>query len=511
MKNILKNIFLGGALVAIVASCDMEPRPTTAIVIDEGKPIFTSASDITSFRNGVLASYRSLQYGVFTQSTEVMCDGFNALTSYGNNYGSIHRTDDTFTTSDSYAESMWASHYSAIKNYNIAIEQCDLILDSESEYYNEKLAPYAQLLKGTAQFCRASSYLMLVRHFGPDYNPDTAYDKPGVPLVLKFDINEKPARASVGTVYEQIYTDLESAELLLTGKVKPGEPRSADITIDAIYALYARYYLDIEEYEDAADMADLVIESGRYTLSRTPAEMNAEFNLDSGTEPIIQLYASMSEGVVGNTIYTQVSRDSKGKYFQPYYIPSQKLIDAYSQNDLRLRSWFSSNLYPIFANGERYKNIYTFIKYLGNEDLTTGSMETGAHAAKPLMISEMYLISAEAQLMDENIIAAKQSLNALQTARGAEATSATLDNIKKEWFKETVGEGLRLSCLKRWGEGFDGRPAQQAAVTANIVNTGEYFDERTIEPDSHVLLWPIPSYERKLNSNLIQNPGYGAE
>jgi len=512
MKNILKNIFLVGTVSALVASCDLELRPTSAIVFDENKPFFTNASDIESFANGVMASYRAVQYGSYTQSTEVMCDGFNALISYGNNYGSIHRTDATFTTSDSYTETMWANHYAVIKNYNIAIEQAEYILDEDSEYYNEELVPYAEYLKGIAQFCRASSYLTLARHFGPDYDENTASEDLCVPLVLKFDVNEKPSRATVADVYSQIDWDLTEAAQLLEGKVLQGTPRSVDITIDAINALQARYYLDIDDYSSAAKMADAVIASqAGYKLASSASEMDAEFNMDSGSEPIIQLFATKAEGIVANTIYTGVSRDASGKYFQPYYIPSQKLIDAYSQNDLRFRTWFSNNMYPIFANGARYKGIYTFIKYLGNPNLTNGSLESGAHAAKPLMISEMYLISAEANCMEGNTMKAKTSLNALQTARGAQPTSPDMENIKLEWFKETVGEGLRLSCLKRWGEGFEGRPAQTAALNANIVNTGEYFDERVIKANAHVLVWPVPSYELKLNKNLVQNPGYGAE
>lgn len=511
MKNILKNIFLGGVVAVMLSSCEMEPRPTTAIVIDEGKPILTSLSDIEGFRNGLLANFRALQYGVYSQSTEVMCDGFNALISYGNNYGSIHRTDNTFTTSDSYAESMWAGHYGAIKNYNVAIEQADFLIDKDSEYYDEDLAPYAEWLKGTALFFRASSYLTLARHFGPDYGDDTV-DELCVPLVLKFDINARPERATVSDVYAQIEYDLFEAEELLADKVSQGAPRSEDVTIDAIHALLARYYLDVEDYSEAARMADAVIGSDAgYKLSATATEMDAEFNKDSGNEPIMQMFASPSEGLVANIIYTQVSRDAAGLYFQPYYIPSKKLVDAYSQNDLRFRTWFSNTKYPIFANGARYRNIYVFTKYIGNPNFQMTTFEDGAHAAKAIMLGEMYLISAEANFLDDNLIRAKKSLNALQEARGADETAATLENIKLEWFKETVGEGHRLTCLKRWGDGFEGRPAQTAAEAANIVNLGEYFDERTITPDDHVLVWPIPSYELKLNKNLIQNPGYGEE
>ena len=136
-------------------------------------------------------------------------------------------------------------------------------------------------------------------------------------------------------------------------------------------------------------------------------------------------------------------------------------------------------------------------------------METGAHYAKPIMIGEMYLIAAEAYAMDDKAFQAKKYLNELQTARKATLTDGSMNNIKNEWFKETVGEGMRLTCLKRWGDGFDGRAAQKRA--ADIVMTGEYYDERVMEADEHVLLWPVPSYELKLNSNLEQNYGYSAE
>lgn len=507
MKNILKNIFLGGAIAVLFASCDLNPLPTTDIVFDENTPILQSVSDIQSFRNGVLASYRSVQYGAYTQSTEVMCDGFNALTSFGNNYGSIHRTDGSFTTSDSYAETMWAGHYGVIKNYNVAIEQAEMISDPKSEFYNEALVPYAELLEGTALFCRASSYLMLARHFGPDYDEDTAMDDLCVPLVLKFDIDERPERATVQEVYDQIEFDLDEAMDLLQGKVYEGMIRSIDVTIDAIRALYARYYLDTDAYEKAAKMADAVINSqAGYTLSSSVAEMTAEYTNDSGSEAILQLYASRAEGLVANPIFTGVSQDRKGKYFQPYYIPSQKLIDAYSSNDLRFRTWFSSNLYPIFANGARYKNIYTFIKYLGNPNYQSGPLETGACSAKPLMISEMYLIAAEANAQAGKVLPAKTALNTLQAARGAIQTAPTMENIKLEWFKETIGEGMRMTCLKRWGDGFEGRPYQKNAE--DIVMKGEYYEKRAIDSDEYVLCWPIPSYDLKLNKNLVQNDGY---
>ena len=41
--------------------------------------------------------------------------------------------------------------------------------------------------------------------------------------------------------------------------------------------------------------------------------------------------------------------------------------------------------------------------------------------------------------------------------------------------------------------------------------TGEYYDERNMEATDKAFIWPIPSYEFKLNNNLVQNDGYGSK
>ena len=81
-----------------------------------------------------------------------------------------------------------------------------------------------------------------------------------------------------------------------------------------------------------------------------------------------------------------------------------------------------------------------------------------------------------------------------------------MENIKKEWFKETVGEGLRFSCVKRWGEGFAVRTPQ--AEAKNLIMSGDYYEKRALSADSYFLNWPVPAYEIQLNKNLIQNAGY---
>lgn len=500
MNNILKYIVAGAASVTMLASCEMNLVPTTGIAYEEGKPLFLTENDVQSFQNGVMVSYRSLHYGDYYNTSEVMGSSFNATMDFGNNYGPVHRGDDTFTPSDYDTEAMWIGHYSAIKNYNIAIANADQV--------SEDLVASAKTLKGIALFCRASSYITLARHFGHVYNPATAATDLSVPLVTVYDQLKKAERATVQEVYDQVIADLNGADTLLASL--PGSVRAQLPTVDAVKALKARYYLDVQDYANAAKMAEEVIASpAGYTLASTDSLMTVEYTKDEGTEPILQLYASPTEGAVGCTIYTSVGNDDNvGKYFLPYFLPSKNLLDAYATSDLRFKNWFTNSLYPVRMNGSFHDGVYVFTKYLDNPALHSGTIETGAHACKPLLISEMYLIAAEANL---NVDAAKAKtiLNELQMKRSANQTEATLENVKKEWMKEVVGEGLYFTCVKRWGDGFPTRPAH--ANAASLVMTGAGYEDRALAADNRIFNWPIPTYELQLNKDLQQNPGYTAE
>jgi len=519
MKNIFRNILVGGMAATMLVSCNLDLVPTTSITYEEGTPLFLTKNDIVEFQNGVLASYRALQYGSGYQTVEVMTECFNATIDFGNNYGFPHRLGNELLASDDYTTGIWANNYSAIKNYNIAIEQCGYVED-------EALLPYSETLKGIALFCRASSYLTLARAFSKDYDPATADTDLCVPLILVYDQLEKPVRATMKTVYAQIIKDLDEAETILSkaaegglftinnGQVNlAGQPKALAPTVDAVKALKARYYLDTHDYANSAALAEEVIASeAGYTLSSTLEEMNNEFMNDEGNESIIRLYASKTEGAVGCTIYTGVqSTKEEGKFFSPLFIPSQTIVNSYEDSDLRKQVWFPVDMYPVKVLGTLYKGIHMFTKYLGCPALQTGDNEDGKHYAKPLMIAEMYLIAAEAYAQNGEEANAKQVLNALQTARKATLTDGTLASVKKEWLRETVGDGQRINCIKRWGDGLPERPAQKASENIVMSTPVSAYTGRALDASSHTLVWPIPSYEIKIAPELVQNPGYSVE
>lgn len=510
---------LGMGLMALT-SCNMDEAPTTSVSVEDANHAINDRLQLDAMERGINQSFRACMYGDMSMVDEVMCDGFNATSDFGNNKGPIHRTDVSLTASDEDVESMWSNMYGAIKNYNIFIDNVERYVQIDTLPENQAEARYGQ---AEARFFRAYSYLQLVRHYAKAYNAATAGQELGVPLVLHFDLKAKPARATVAEVYNRIKVDLDSAALQLN-KVA-GEARAERPTVDALNMMYARYYLDIKDYTNAAKYAQKVIDTKKYLLSATADEMAAEYTNDEGTEPIMQLPATLTENGSGtNKDYTrfdayallkQHGYPGGGLYEEPYFLPSQKLLDQYEDNDLRGEQWFQTGVYTVHLAGRFFaRGIITFNKYEGNPALTSNGVPNGRQHVKPFLISEAYLIAAEANFKAGNVPAAKTALNAIQKARKATLTEATEETIENEWFKETVGEGLRMSCLKRWGKGFDGRAAQPfaakygAALTDDPKSSVHVYDLKKLSADDYHWAWPIPAHEFRLNDNLKQNKGY---
>ncbi|MBQ9411244.1 MAG: RagB/SusD family nutrient uptake outer membrane protein, partial [Bacteroidales bacterium] len=204
MKKIFAFIITAIAAALMTVSCNLELEPTGAIVIKEGNPVIYTHQDLEEFEARIMAYFRSLHGGSLNCIEDVMLDEFNATAGFGNNYGGVHRTDASYTSSDNYIESYWSSHYYAIKDYNFLIDALDQEINVP-----EGSEQAAKLIQGEAYMFRADAYLNMVRHFGKDYDP--ADDKSlGVPLVLHYDLYARPARNTVHEVYAQVKEDLDS-------------------------------------------------------------------------------------------------------------------------------------------------------------------------------------------------------------------------------------------------------------------------------------------------------------
>ena len=316
-----------------------------------------------------------------------------------------------------------------------------------------------------------------------------------------------PARNTVAEVYAQIASDIAAAKQLLAGVT--GEAGAIKPTIDAVKALEARVALYKQDWATAASISAELINSGKYALATNVEEMEAEWVNDSGAECMLQLYTDKTEtssvspepgsGSNENDIYLGFSTSIK-KYI-PDFIPTQTTIDWYEESDLRGQVWFKE--LPVYLSATDY-NLVLFAKYWGNPEYETAPGRAYSQRPKVFRLGEMYLINAEANAMKGDAAAAKEALNALQEARGASLTEGTMDAIKAEWKKEIIGEGYIVDCYKRWNEGYNGRIPQ----VLNAVQQGPSFNEKVCEAGFKKFVWAIPDEERKVNDNLVQNPGW---
>lgn len=497
----IKYAFLLG-FVCAVSSCEMDITPTTSIEVSSDTPLIQNRDNMDKFLNGMMARYRTTQYGLYSYTTEIQCDMFNAAADFGNRNGSPHRMDNSFTTSDYSIRDVWANNYYAIKDVNVFLSQIDKFEGTDDDM------AYAKVTKGYACFFRAALYHQLIRHFAKDYEPSTAASDLGVPLLTEHDIDARPSRATVQAVYDNIVTDLTTAETLLS--TEEGAARSGYPTIDLVKALKARVFLAMHKYSEAADLAKAVIDTRHYTLSSTAEEMEAEWVNDNGGEALFQLAATLTEEGSGrNSIFTNYSTKKINNQtvivYQPDFVPTKTLIGLYDSNDARLNQWFGAKYGVYMVNSVR-TGVSLFLKYPGNPSLTSNTVPNSRQFVKPFLIGEQYLIAAEGYYMANRVGEAKTMLNLLQNKRGATETEATLENIRKEWAKETVGEGFRMDCLKRWKLGFNGRLPQDVCATDKLISLGDDYEKKQVAADTHYFSWAIPTYDMQTNSNLVQNP-----
>lgn len=493
IKTLIAGVFV---LFGTGACSDIERFPFDSI---EQSQSFLSIRDARTHNNGLYALLRDRASGSYIFATDLQADQVNAGLDYGNRNGNPHRWS-TFLSNDGVLSSVWSGYYSGLANVNNQITGLQTITpasDAEQAELNTFI--------GDAHFARAFYYHQLVRRFAKAYNPATASTDLGVPLVLEYNINDQPARATVAEVYAQILSDIEQAKQLLAGAT--GSQGAERFTLDVVLALEARVKLFQQDYAGAKAAADQVINSGRYPLLTTEASIKSMWHNDLATEVIFQPVAEAPNELAGTIGNVYLQYNAALDKFAPDFFPSQWVVDFYSDDDFRKDVYFSDEL-PVFIQGNDYTDLWVINKYPGNPALWTSNVTNYQHTVKLFRIAELYLISAEAGV---NIDAAQSlaTLNTLRAARGLSPLSglsgeSLLNAVKDERFKELAFEGFRLDDLKRWNEGFTRREPQNL----NVIQTGEDYQNLSIGAGNDKFVWGIPVRDETVNPFMVQNPGW---
>lgn len=506
MKKIYLSLML---MVGLLASCDMDKKPYGSL--DETTAI-QSMNDLSRYRNYMYTSLRGITSGGWLTYSDIQMDQFHGLISNGNRVGII--SNGIFTSSDGDLESMYAGCYSRIATANYMIEKGTAMAES-GEFEAADVAKI-NLYKAEAYFLRAYCYFFLVDHFCQPYTAERAKQEGlGASIVTKYapsgDVTTYPSRSTLDETYALIEADL--AEAYAGMKAYEATDNSAVaanshyLSSYAVAAMQARVALVKGDNATALNKAKEVINSGVYSL--TTIDKYADlWTKDEGTEVIFRPFMSSTEGLVstGSVWTSSVAENSAD------YIATAEVLMMYPENDVRFDTYFK--VWNLDVEGTMYAS-YVFLKYPGNEALRTTAQNNYCNMTKPFRLSEMYLVAAEAAAVSGNTAEASKYLNDIRAQRlvGYEAqnypAATVLASIKEERYLELIGEGFRMSDLRRWNEGFTRYPdhIENSSLNNVIVAAGR---ELTYEPGDHRFTWPIPKTEMDSNPNMEgqQNPGY---
>lgn len=501
----------------LTTSCDM--NTTNYGVIDTTTYIQTM-EDCKAFVNGMYSHMRGKSGGSYIFYPDVQMDQFIGIVDNGNR-GGIYSMGQV-QAGDTDLANIYYNLYIQVNDANYFVPRVDALIES-GEFTDAEVA-LLKYYKGTAMFSRGYAYWYL---FDKYVNYSAAnLDTPGMGLQIETEYRPSGDRSSyvgrstiresveyVSTQLEEAYTLVKEYETNVSAEYCA--PNAIRVSSYTIAALQARFALLTQDYATAVEKAELVINSGNYALTEAADYADMWVN-DEGNELLFVPFAAQGTG--GQSIGVNYYRSNKQQ--ESDYIPTAEVLLSYETGDVRFDAFFS--LYnPMVVQGENFA-AYAFTKFPGNPALNTGTTNAMLNKAKPFRLSELYLIAAEAYAADgaqKDETMANAYLNDLRTARIEDynvqeySGDILVNQIREERGKELIGEGFRMSDLRRWGKGF----TREAGF--DIFSNGlEYImdvivnaaDNLTYQPTDYRFVWPIPTREMQVNPQLNgqQNPGY---
>lgn len=505
MKKIYFSILLASAVG--FTSCSMDQTPYGSL---DDQTAIRDSVDLARFANVEYTSLRSMTSGAWIYRPDIQMDEFHGLISNGNREGSF--ANGLINSSTSEINSFFSSCFSVIATSNelITKAQEQLAANTDTTSISNSLA--------VGYFTRAFAYFWLADHFCQSYtqtDPNAAHS--GAQLTTVYnpsgDISTYPDRSTLAETYALIESDLQNAYTRLkayeaagnTDNLKPNANYLSSYTVEA---MQARVALVKGDWQTALDKAKDVINSGVYTL--TPiADYASLWTNDQGTEVIFQPIMSSDE-LGGSTGAEYISNSET----TADYIPTFETIAQYDDGDVRFDAFFK--VYRNLDVSGTKTAAFVLNKWPGNTALRSGTTNNIMNMSKAFRLSELYLIAAEADARLNNVSEGSTFLNTLRAARitgytGGTHSNATtlLNDVLAERKKELLGEGFRMSDLRRTGQGFTRYASHDENPTLNdlVVGTGRAL---SYTAGDHRYTWPIPSDEMDANPNLKgqQNPGY---
>lgn len=369
-------------------------------------------------------------------------------------------------------ESTYYQLYAAISSCNLIIENVPSATEATDAERAEVIA-YAKVI-------RSLCYFVLANYYADTYDAATAGEKRSVPLITSANINAPSQQVTIQAIYDFIIQGVQEA----IGEGLPEQSMTVlHPNLGAAYALLARVYLQMQNYSEALNYANLALEQNDQLY-----DWNAYYDEHRST-------------IENPEDYTGLPTPTDYSYVENYYFRCGNGSPNYTTNELNIpverAERFEEGDARFLSRWKLYsQNQDTYYRGVGNGYFNWGGLTT----------TEVYLIKAECQA---------------RLAQGGDFTEAmnTLNAVRQTRIRPEVYQPLTVSTLAEAIELIrrtkdnelifsivpfaDARRFNQEGTYARTM-TKTYEDETyTLRPDSHLWTMPFPA-------GAINNPGNGS-
>lgn len=408
----------------------------------------------------------------------------------------------------------WEGPWKAIYQANNILANYEKVENSTETAKNESA--------GEALFIRGLCYYYLVRTFGD------------LPLITApIDVNERPAREPVTTIYEQIITDLKEAISKLPETSIPGKPNqlSSKALLADVYLTMAGWPLkDESKYAESASMAKEVMNSNAYSLLSDYLEV---FQTNNHSEVVFALEYNVDNGLpqrsFGSSCVPLEEEALNGQTgWDDYYseinfyknAPKCKRTDEtfYTTFKLLNKETKTFDLVPWDSPKTRVQHPYykKFRAGLGGDGVTETeteliSMNPSTNKALDIIRYAMVLLNyAEASCM-ANGGPTTESYSAINEVRTRAGLPNLTSGLSQTAFRDSVVYERAYECAGEFGtRWFDIVRLQllpQVMAARATENENELNPTYKADPSTRYLA-PIPFKEMVRNPAWSQNTGY---